>query len=131
MMRHPSIVRTRRLLSHPGDHTAAVHRDGGHGRRVRCEIWSPTSCGLCRCGDAQGTSRCLERTLVSFSTGSDGRELWQTRAGDEHLRPPQRGAAVACVACCRSIAPCIALGAQMASRATPTLPSRGGARGGC
>ncbi len=80
MMRHPSIVRTRRLLSYPGDRMAVVYRDGGHGRRVRCEIWSPTSCGLCRCGDAQGTSRCLERTPVFCSIGSDGRELWQTRA---------------------------------------------------
>ena len=131
MVRHPSMVRTRRLFPHPSDRLAVVLRVGGHGRRASCEIWSPTSCGLCRCGDAQGTSRCLERTLVSCSIGSDGRELWQTRAGNDHLRLLQHGGAVVCVVCCRSTAPCIALGAQMASRAAPTLPSRGGARGGC
>ena len=62
----------------------SVRRDGlrvvtyrveGHVRRARYEIWSPTSCGPCRCGGAQGTSRCLEPMPVSCSTGSDAREL--------------------------------------------------------
>lgn len=131
MMGRLSMLRTRRLVTYPDDRLAVVYRVVGHGHRARCEIWSPTLCGPCRCGGAQGTSRCLERTPVFCSIGLDGRELWQTRAGDDHLRLPPLGAAAGCEACCRSTAPCIALGAQMASRATPTLPSRGGARGGC
>ena len=80
MVRHPSFARTRRRLTYPSDRMAVARRVGGHGRRARYEIWSPTSCGLCQCGDAPRTSRCLERTLVSCSIGSDGRELWRTRA---------------------------------------------------
>ena len=80
MMGRLSMLRTRRLVTYPDDRLAVVYRVVGHGHRARCEIWSPTLCGPCRCGDAQGTSRCLERTLGFCSIGSDGRELWQPRA---------------------------------------------------
>ena len=126
-----ALLRTPMTSVHLDGLRAETYRVEGHVRRARYEIWSPTSCDPCRCGGAQGTSRCLEPMPVSCSTGSDAREPWRRRVSDGRRRPLPRGAEAACEGCCRSTAPYIVRDALTASLARLSLPSRGGVRGGC